>query len=241
MTLKTMRTRTRQRSGLLAACGLLSLALAGCNAHDRGVTNAIPLTSVEDRHPILQPGEMSVFDMPIDRLEGRMSTRERTNLEVYLQGYRENGAGPLFIAMPQGTPNENAAVRRVGEVRKVAYQVGVPEDSIVFEPYTPYAGAHGFPVTLRYQVYKMVVPECGAITQDLAFNPGNRPYDNFGCAGQHNLAVMVADPNDLRRPHKEEPRYAPERNRVLEKYGKGELTASQNNQQAGGEIADAGK
>ncbi len=233
--------RTRSRLITLIACGVAAVALAGCKAHNHGITSSIPLTSAEDRNPILQPGEFSVLDIPVVKGEGRLSAKEKVDVEVFLNSYRENGAGPLFIASPQGTKNERAAVRRVGEIRHIARRVGVSEDAIVVEPYTPYAGEFGFPVSLRYQAHSFVVPQCGHIDQDLAANPSNLPYDNFGCFQQRNLATMVANRNDLRHPRQEGPRYANARNRVLESYGKGELTPSANNETTGENLSEVGE
>jgi pilus assembly protein CpaD len=51
----------------------------------------------------------------------------------------------------------------------------------------------------------------------------NRPYWNLGCAYQHNLAAMVANPEDFVQPRASTPSYAPRRQTVMEKYRKGEV------------------
>lgn len=237
---RTSHVKAGNRSGAVVALTLMSGLLVACNAHNRGVTNAIPLTNVEDRHPILQAGDFAILDIPVGKGEGRMSTKEKVDVEVFLHGYRKNGAGPLTIATPQGTANEQAAVRRIGQIRTIAFRMGVPEDAILFEPYTPNVGTHSFPVSLKYRAYKMVVPQCGNISRDLAANVQNLPYDNFGCSRQRNLAVMVANPDDLRHPRQRDKRYAPQRDQVLEKYEAGEKTSSQNNEATTTNITDIG-
>lgn len=233
--------RSLRTLGTTAAMVVAVTALAGCQAHNKGYTQAIPLTSIEDRHPILQPGDFSIYDMPVAAGEGRMSKKEKAELQVFFHGYRETGGGPLFIYTPQGTANERAAVRRLAGIRDIAFRTGVREDVMVIEPYVPNAGAHSFPVTLKYQTSRMVVPQCGHIGQDLGRDWGNVPYENFGCAGQRNLAVMVANPSDLRHPRPEDPRYGPERDRALDRYAKGEATQSANNQDTGGALSDVGE
>ena len=43
-------------------------------------------------------------------------------------------------------------------------------------------------------------PECGHWPTNLADDPRNLPYPNFGCAQQHNLAAQIANPADLLGP-----------------------------------------
>jgi len=56
----------------------------------------------------------------------------------------------------------------------------------------------------------------------------NRQYWNFGCAQQRNLAAMVENPADLVQPRSEVPPYNGRRTTVLDKYHRGESTATQN-------------
>jgi pilus assembly protein CpaD len=54
----------------------------------------------------------------------------------------------------------------------------------------------------------------------------NAEYWNFGCASQHNLAAMVDEPVDLVEPRAETPPYTARRDTVLDKYKKGESSAT---------------
>jgi pilus assembly protein CpaD len=55
----------------------------------------------------------------------------------------------------------------------------------------------------------------------------NEPYYNFGCATQRNLASSVANPEDLVQTRAETPAFAGRRQTVMEKYARGQDTASQ--------------
>jgi pilus assembly protein CpaD len=70
-----------------------------------------------------------------------------------------------------------------------------------------------------------VTPPCGDWSTNLAVTTRNDLPSNFGCATQHNLAAMVADPRDLLAPDSSvgQPD-AQRRLTVLDKYRKGELT-----------------
>jgi pilus assembly protein CpaD len=69
----------------------------------------------------------------------------------------------------------------------------------------------------------------------------NRPYYNLGCATQRNLASMVDNPADLVQPRGEQPAYTGRRTVVLEKYRKGEPTATIDPNASIGKISDVGK
>ena len=70
---------------------------------------------------------------------------------------------------------------------------------------------------------------CGLWPEDLGpsvLNPGyseNRPYHNFGCATQRNLAAMIDNPADLEQPRSETAAYTARRTEAFEKYRKGNL------------------
>jgi pilus assembly protein CpaD len=51
-----------------------------------------------------------------------------------------------------------------------------------------------------------VPPQCDDWSEDVGRNEARIPYPNWGCASQHNLAVMVDNARDLRQPQAEDPR-----------------------------------
>jgi pilus assembly protein CpaD len=97
--------------------------------------------------------------------------------------------------------------------------------------------------------YPKIVAEagpCGLWPRDLGptFDRAhfeNGQYWNLGCATQRNLAAMVENPSDLVQPRSEAPVYTPRRTTVLEKYRKGESTATTYPDSTKGQISDVGK
>ena len=82
------------------------------------------------------------------------------------------------------------------------------------------------------------VGPCGEWPEDLGVAPvptlgtlppsmENRPYWNFGCATQHNLAASVVNPEDLIQPRAETAPMAARRQTVIEKYRKGDNPSGQ--------------
>lgn len=72
-----------------------------------------------------------------------------------------------------------------------------------------------------------VASQCGLWPVDVGPGPGsdshlNRPTWNHGCATQHNLAAIVANPADLLGPRAEAPADAARRQTALGRYRRGE-------------------
>jgi pilus assembly protein CpaD len=69
----------------------------------------------------------------------------------------------------------------------------------------------------------------------------NKPYYNFGCANQRNLAAMVDNPTDLVQPRPETPAYTERRTASFGKYRKGESTATIYPESEKAKLSDTGK
>ena len=83
---------------------------------------------------------------------------------------------------------------------------------------TTYRGASGAPVMVAFQRDFATTRECGDWSKDVARTGANMPYPNFGCAGQHNLAALVANPRDFQQPRTETPSDVMRRNQVITDY-----------------------
>jgi type IV pilus biogenesis protein CpaD/CtpE len=87
--------------------------------------------------------------------------------------------------------------------------------------------------TAHYERHPIIVTRsgayaknCGNWTEDLTETSQNKEYENLGCAHQNNIAAMVADKDDLWRPHRQAPADAARRSRLFDKYRQGEATAA---------------
>jgi pilus assembly protein CpaD len=69
----------------------------------------------------------------------------------------------------------------------------------------------------------------------------NKPYYNFGCANQRNMAAMVDNPSDLVQPRNETPAYTARRTMSYEKYRKGTSTATIYPDSDKAKLSDTGK
>ena len=77
---------------------------------------------------------------------------------------------------------------------------------------------------IRYVAH---APECGNWSTNLAREPQNLPYPNFGCATQRNFANQVANPADLVEPRTETDRTSERRDVTWDKYTKGAATGAE--------------
>ncbi|MGI9379629.1 MAG: CpaD family pilus assembly lipoprotein, partial [Methyloligellaceae bacterium] len=88
--------------------------------------------------------------------------------------------------------------------------------------------------------YVAVGPECGLWPDDLAHDPENRPYSEFGCATQRNLAAAIDNPRDLIEPRGTTPRSSERRSRAWDSYVNGESTVSEKSEDEAGNISEIG-
>ena len=96
-------------------------------------------------------------------------------------------------------------------------------------------------IRVTYIRYVAEVPPCGDWSTNLAITASNTRPPNFGCATQHNIAAMVADPRDLVAPDTSGQADAQRRLTVLEKYRAGEPTAAQRTEQQSAGVSTVGQ
>jgi pilus assembly protein CpaD len=236
-------TRHSTAARAIAILGLAAL-LAGCK-HDREVVSSIP-ADYRQRHPIsVKEGNRTVEIFIGDR-RGGLNPTQQAEVAAFAHTWRREATGGIIIDVPTGTSNERAAHDALREVRSILAVSGVPAQAIVVQPSRPHS-----PVklaTLRLNYPKMVAEAgpCGLWPNDIgpSLEPQyleNRQYWNFGCASQRNMAAMAANPADLVQPREETPISAARRSTVLEKYQKGEPTATIDPNAQKGKISDVGQ
>lgn len=208
--------------------GLAVLALAAC-AHDQDEglpvqvdDRAVPTQA--DRHKIVVTsiGERVEIAAPADA--AALAPEAIAEISAFAAAYRDGGHGPIVLSAPIGGLNDTAGGRIAEAARAALSAAGVSAALIARETYPAAADATP-PVLLSFSRFTATPPDCRPLwEQNLAFAPSNRPWDSFGCAGQANLAALVADPRDLLGPRDETPADAHRRQTVLDSYRQGETT-----------------
>jgi len=212
-----------------AALGLV-LALNACQHYEPEYTGSVPF-DYRDRHPIrLVDGQRSLQILVGPGRSGLTPT-QRAQVASLGSDWRREGTGRVVVEIPAGAANSGAAKQTVREIRSLLQFAGVPPHATIIRNYQqPYSDLGAIRVT--YTKILAQVEACdlsnsqvgpGLITDPayLQQNVANKPFWNFGCATQRNLAASVANPEDLVQPRAETPPYATRRQTVIDKYGKG--------------------
>ena len=204
-------------SRLLVASAVLSLALlaAGCSSNSDLANLQYDAAA---NHPItVEPHTVSLA-LPFATKAKGLASRDENRLRRFATHYLSSGHGALSIVAPQ-IPQARQQLTFFG--RKLA-SFGVSVKRILAGTDGAVANDH---VELRFMTYEAKAPHCGD-WNNISHTGSNLPMENFGCATQHNLAVMVADPKDLIAPRRLGASDATERTQMIQKYEDGKLTTS---------------
>ncbi|CFX22432.1 Pilus (Caulobacter type) biogenesis lipoprotein CpaD [Candidatus Filomicrobium marinum] len=215
-------------AGVALVAAMATLALAGCRPSDPGTRIAgWAMIDSAQRHPIMVSQEPTSMSIRVPRGSSGLSPTQRARVLNFYAHFRATDAGNsrLVINAPSGAPNEVAVMNAVQEIRYILTREGIPDSDISVEA-IHVEGRGDPPIRLSYLQYVAHAPECGDWTTNLAREPANLPYPNFGCATQRNFAVQVANPADLLGPRNMTPRSSERRDTTWAKYVKGDTTAA---------------
>jgi pilus assembly protein CpaD len=228
------------------ALAAISAALGGCWTSPEVVTASVP-NDYRQRHPIaVQEGNHSIVVF-VGAGRGGLSGPQQADVVGFGQSWVKEATGGVVIDVPVNTPNARAAASAVREIRHTLSAAGVPSSAIRVHHYSPDDPERFATVRLSYPKIKAVAGPCGLWPADLGpsiDNPGyneNKPYYNFGCATQRNLAAMVENPADLEQPRPESPVYTARRTEAFEKYRKGVSTTTVYPESEKAKLSDTGK
>jgi pilus assembly protein CpaD len=226
------RTTTSRRKPVVIKAALaatVAILIAGCRPGEEGPQVAgWSLADPAARHPIVVSQKPSNISIRVARGSQGMSPHQRAQLAEFIDRYRGAGSAnsKLVIAAPSGAPNEVASMQAVAEIRHLLRASGFDETAVSVEAYHEDKDPQPA-IRVSFMRYVAEAPECGRWPTNLASEPNNLPYPNFGCATQRNFAMQVANPADLLGPRGETARPGERRAVVWDKYTKGESTISQ--------------
>ena len=224
----------------------LAAMLAGCKTSSQEeVTASIP-SDYRLRHPIaVREGKQSLTVFIGDR-RGGLTPLQRAEVTGMAPAWRREATGGLVIEVPVGGANERAAAGAAREIRAILTASGVPGHSIEMRPVPTRDPVRLGTIRMSYPKMVAETGPCGLWPEDLGPTMNvayisNRPHWNHGCATQRNLAAQVAEPADLVQPRADTPALTSRRATVLDKYRKGESTATQYPDANKGKISDLGQ
>ena len=172
---------------LLAVLALGGL-VAACQYPDSTTTQEE--TDYRARYPIGVESEV-VQTVIHGTGSGAMTTAEVALLHDFVDAYIKRGQAPLLVTTGAGgAASEDFAAM----VQKAAIDRGLARSEVLVG-LDPTLADEG--VILSFVSYTAVVPECGYWYEESSTDFANANSVNFGCATQHNLGLMLADPSDL--------------------------------------------
>jgi len=237
------------RIGALRLAGALlglSVALGACTHTDPDVTASIP-DDYHLRHPIaIEEGNQSLVIF-VGHARGGLSASQRADVMNLAQTWLREGTGAINADLPVDTPNARPAAETMREIQALLGAAGVPPRGFAVRRYHPQDPRQLATIRLTYSKISATAGPCGVWPDDLGpsiKNKGyyeNKPYYNFGCASQRNLAAMIDNPSDLVQPRPETPAYTARRSKAFEKYRAGTTTTTTYPEADKAKLSDVGK
>jgi pilus assembly protein CpaD len=215
------------------------LALLGCQNQSQQPNAVLAAHDYRLQHPIVVTEAPETLDLPIGRNTRNLNGPIEGTIASFAVDSRQRGDGAVEILVPSGGANEAAVHAVTPQIRKALQQGGLARSHVKTRTYAVQDPSADAPIRLSYARMQATAGECGSWPKNLGGGiTENANYENFGCASQANLAAMVANPSDLLTPRASTPADQNRRATVIEKYRKGELTASEYKEGVGAEIAE---
>jgi len=184
-------------------------------------------------HPILvQPSSQS---LQVNVSSAGVAPADMAHLNAFVSDYQAHGNGKIVISAPAGALANVEAAQIADRINAM----GVSRDQILVANRDAAPGDSQ--VELDYVSYQANTAPCGDWSEDLAYTMDNKTASNLGCAVQHNIAAMVADPRDLMGPRPMGGADADRRATVITNYEKGTPTAATKTADQSSAISDVGR
>ena len=210
-----------------AAMSVIALLVTACRLGDEPGAHVAGWTAVDarQRHPIIVSEQPANLSVRVARGSMGLTPQQRAQVADFINRYsaRDAGNGRIMVAVPSGSANEVAAMHAVSDLRQIVRDFGISDANLSIQPYR--AGGDA-PLRIGYARFVAEAPECGDWSTNLAEDPRNVPYPNFGCATQRNLAVQVSNPADLLGPRTMQPSSTERRDVVWDKFVRGDSTVA---------------
>jgi pilus assembly protein CpaD len=193
---------------LLVALAALMLAACdhyqGSEHHRLDSATAVGLSDPDLRHPIQFAAKRETLDIEVPPDADGLSPNQHIDVVRFLERQQHEAKSRLVVFLPQ-TARPASIARSLQDIQRHIADAGINYRIIKMTAWQ--RGADAVPsIRLAYERPLAIAPSCGDWSEDVGRNEERIPYPNWGCATVHNLAVMVDNPRDLRRPQPEDPR-----------------------------------
>jgi pilus assembly protein CpaD len=216
---------------LRGLCFAALLAAGSCSQSSDGqkMTFDDPIAN----HPIqVEPSPQS---LTVSMSSAGMASADLPRFYAFVGDYQAHGSGKILISAPNGAMASAESAWIADRINAM----GVSRDQILVANHDPAPGDDR--VELNYVSYRASTAPCGDWSENLADTDDNKTAANLGCAVQHNVAAMVADPRDLLGPRPMDGADADRRATVITNYEKGVPTAATKTPDQSSAISDVGR
>jgi pilus assembly protein CpaD len=239
----TIVTRRKRVALRIAVLGGLAVLLAGCFQHADEADN-YPY-DIRQRHPITLHQGRHTVEVFLGRYRGGLSPGQRADVLAFAQGWRHEGTGGIVVDVPSNRKMARSASDSLRQIYSIFAASRIPRNAVYVRHYRVVGSALAS-IKLNYSKLVASAGPCGQWPKDIGPGSGkqyltNRPYWNFGCAMQHNIAAMVANPADLVQPRGSTSPYEARRSEAIGKYTKGTDPSGQYSNYDKAKISDLGK
>jgi pilus assembly protein CpaD len=220
------------RMNSLHVISIAAMLFAGsCAAPENDVSDPGVFADGAANHPIsVSPGYRSV-KLAFAGPSGKLSPDDEARLATFVSDYLARGNGSLSVTASRGPESSEAIEFFTSRLRRM----GVPRSSLLVG--TRDSGSGDSRVEIGYVSYVAHTDPCGDWSHDADDTADNLPMPDFGCAVQHNVAAMVADPRDLVSPREMTPADAARRATLVKQYETGQITSAQKTQEQSGAVS----
>lgn len=216
-----MKIEIKKSVSRLCALAALALPLSACGGFS-GAEDA--LFTARAVHPISVDSQVAVLELAAPREKIALSVQDKAQLQNFFAHYRRRGHGTISVSAPSGSPNERTAVTLVAEIREELNKAAVTGPSVGYGSYRASMANLAAPILVTFVKYVATPSPCGNWQQDYSRSPRNKPTQDLGCAHQNNLAMLVADPADLKGSRPADTASTARREKVLGLYSEGEIS-----------------
>lgn len=232
----TVRIAAASKSALvLFGC----LVIVGCQSQSQPSAQLLASNDYRLRHPIVVTEEPETLDLPIGRNTRALYGPVEDTITAFAAQSQQDGNGAVEILVPSGGANEAAVHAVTDDIRSALQRGGLGRSRISTRTYRVGDPSADAPIRLSYARMQATAGPCGSWPKNIGGGVGeNTSYENFGCATQSNLAMMVENPSDLLTPRASTPVDQNRRAVVIENYRKGDVTGGTYQEGVGAEVAE---
>ena len=205
----------------IAGAGLVAAFLAACETdiaqYDPHYAHP---TTVEQKTARLDIGPLYA---------GKPTPADQQRIDEFLTAYHGQGAKPLEVTVSGRSVDDPAAREHALQLANALMERGVSaEDINLYVQQDEAAGVSH----MAFPIYVVSPEECGYWDKPMDSDYANGITDNYGCAIQHNIDAMAANPRDLAYPQAMTPgRSGARAYYVIDNYTRGQPLPSANDLQ----------